>query len=64
MLKKEGVCLAHMLSLGLGIVMLIGEVAFYTNVIRYTFTYGTQQIDAMFHTTPFIVATMISVTVI
>ena len=64
MIRREGAHLAHMLSLGLGIIVLIGEAAFYRNVIAYMLTYDHNELGQLFHSVPFIVGSFISVSVI
>ncbi len=64
MIKREGICAAHMLSLGLGIVVLIGEVLTAYNVIFYSFVYGLERAQAYFSSDAFLVQSLIITTVI
>ena len=64
MLKREGRCAAHLLSLGLGVVILIGEVLTIYNFVGYSFVYGLKAAHDYVHSETFIVTTIIAMTVI
>ena len=64
MIKNEGRSTAHMLSLGLGIVVLIGEVLTAYNVVFYSFVYGLERAQRYFSSDAFLVQSLIIVTVI
>lgn len=49
MIKKEGKSMAHLLSLLLGIVVLLGELAFSANLIADMYTYGYEDFIALHH---------------
>ena len=64
MIKNEGRCAAHLLSLGLGIAVLIGELLTAINVIYYSATFGIEAAEAYTHSVPFLVSSIIIVTVV
>ena len=64
MIRNEGKCAAHLLSLALGIAVLIGEILTAYNVVIYSMTYGLEAQAAYFRSTPFLVTSLIAVTVI
>lgn len=64
MLKKEGRCAAHLLSLFLGLAVLIGELATFYAVFGYSFTYDPAEAEALYHTGRFIAGAVVSETVI
>lgn len=64
MMRKEGRQFAHVLSLALGIIVLIGELATFALVLAYSFSSTGEGLDQMFHSVPFIIGTLISISVI
>lgn len=64
MIKREGRSVAHMLSLGLGIVVLIGETLAIYNAAFYTFTVGFERVQAYLSSDSFLVQALIITTVI
>ena len=64
MIRNEGRCAAHLLSLGLGIAVLVGEVLLAYNVIVYSMIYGLEAQAVYIHSTGFLVTSLIVVTVI
>ena len=64
MIRKEGRQLAHLLSLVLGIVILIGEVAFAWMIISYSLPYTTDTLANTYHSGLFIASLYISMSVI
>ena len=64
MIKKEGRCAAHLLSLALGIAVLIGEALTAYNVVLYSLVYGFERAQRYFTSDAFLVQSLIIVTVI
>ena len=64
MIKNEGRSTAHMLSLGLGIVVLIGELMTAYNIVFYSFVYGVERAQRYFSSDAFLVQALIIVTVV
>ena len=64
MIRKEGRCAAHLLSLVLGIVVLIGELLTEFNVVFYSYVFGLEAAQKYFSSDAFIVQSLIIVTVI
>ena len=64
MIKREGKCAAHLLSLALGIAVLIGEALTAYNVIFYSLSYGREAAEAYSHSDFFLLTSIIIVTVI
>ena len=64
MIRKEGRCAAHMLSLGLGVAVLIGELLAAFNVIYYSYRFGLEAAEAYSHSVPFLISSIIIVTVV
>lgn len=64
MIKREGKCAAHLLSLVLGIVVLIGELLTFFNVIYYSMVYGLEAAEAYSHSDAFLVSSLIITTVV
>ena len=64
MIKKEGRSPAHLLSLGLGIAVLIGELLTAFNVIYYSGAYGITAAENYSHTPPFLISAIIIITVV
>ena len=64
MMKNEGRSTAHMLSLGLGIVVLIGELMTAYNIVFYSFVYGVERAQRYFSSDAFLVQALIIVTVV
>lgn len=64
MIKKEGKCAAHLLSLALGIAVLVGEMLTAYNFIIYSMTFGLEAMDAYRHSDMFLITSIIIVTVI
>lgn len=64
MIRKEGWSPAHLLSLGLGVAVLIGEVLTAYNVILYSMRYGLEAQDAYVHSPAFLITSIIIVSVI
>ena len=64
MIKKEGRSAAHLLSLGLGIAVLVGEALTAYNVIFYSYVFGLEQAQKYFSSDAFLVQSLIIVTVI
>ena len=64
MIKNEGRSTAHMLSLGLGIVVLIGELMTAYNIVFYSFVYGVERAQRYLSSDAFLVQALIIVTVV
>ena len=64
MIRKEGRQLAHMLSLGLGIIVFIGETLFYINIFSGMLAYKPGESGALYHSIRYIAGAYISVSVI
>ena len=64
MIRNEGKCAAHLLSLALGTAVLAGEILTAYNVIIYSYMFGLEAQAVYFHSTPFLVTSLIAVTVI
>ncbi len=64
MIKNEGLCAAHLLSLALGIAVLVGEILVAYNVIIYSWAFGLEAQALYFHSPVFLVTSLIAVTVI
>ena len=64
MIKKEGRCAAHLLSLALGIAVLVGEILVGYNIVVYSMVFGLEAQAVYLHSPVFLVTTLISVTVI
>ena len=64
MLKNEGRSAAHMLSLALGIAVLIGELLTAYNFVAYSFVYGLEATQTYTRSDPFLIQSLIIVTVI
>ncbi len=64
MIKNEGRSAAHMLSLALGIVVLIGELLTAYNVVFYSYVYGLERAQRYFSSDGFLVQSLIIVTVV
>ena len=64
MIRKEGRHIAHLLSLGLGIVILIGEIATIFAVLAFYIPYGPEASYALSRAPSFIAGVLISVSVI
>ena len=64
MIKNEGRCAAHLLSLALGIAVLVGEVLLAYNVVIYSMAYGLEAQDVYRHSPVYLVTSLIVVTVI
>ena len=64
MLRKEGLHLAHLLSLVLGIVVFIGEAIAATLVFAQAFSYGPERTAALYHSGWFLAGTLLCVSVI
>ena len=64
MIRKEGKCAAHLLSLALGIAVLVGEILTAYNVVYYSMRYGLEAAMAYTHSDAFLVTSAIIVTVI
>ena len=64
MIRKEGRQPAHMLSLGLGLIVLVGEALFYANVISYILDGSVVKSGALYHSIRFVAGAYISVSVI
>ena len=64
MIRKEGKCAAHLLSLALGIAVLIGEILTAYNVIIYSMTYSIEAMGAYRRSYMFLITSVIIVTVI
>jgi len=64
MLRKEGLHVAHLLSLVLGIVVFLGEVLAGALVFAQTFSYGPERTAALYHSGWFLAGTLLCVTVI
>ena len=64
MIKKEGRCAAHLLSLGLGVAVLVGEVLLAFNVIYYSSRYGLEATEAYTHSITFLMTSIIIITVV
>lgn len=64
MIKREGRQIPHLLSLALGLVILVGEVATIVNIGRTEFVYDPAEYRAMIHSLPFILITLFSASII
>ena len=64
MIKREGRCAAHLLSLALGIAVLVGEALTAYNVVCYSLMYGLEAADRYYHSDFFILTSIIIVTVV
>ena len=64
MIRNEGRCAAHLLSLALGIAILVGEILTAYNVVLYAKVFGLEAQDVYLHSPVFLVTTLIAVTVI
>ena len=64
MIKNEGRSAAHLLSLALGIVVLVGEVLLAYNIVIYSMVFGLEAQAVYLHSPVFLVTTLIVVTVI
>jgi uncharacterized SAM-binding protein YcdF (DUF218 family) len=64
MIRNEGRCAAHLLSLALGIAILVGEILTAYNVVIYSMEYGLEAHGVYYHSTAYLVTTLIAVTVI
>lgn len=64
MIKREGRSTAHLLSLALGIVVLIGEVLAIYNAVGYSFVFGLEAAHMFTHTNQFLVTSAIVLTVV
>ena len=64
MIKKEGKCAAHLLSLALGIAVLVGEVLTAYNVVIYSMIYGLEAMDVYRRSDIFLITSIIIVTVV
>lgn len=64
MLKKEGRQASHMLSLGLGVIILIGEVATVASALAYSLTVDMRSVEALRRAPLFIAGCLVSMTVI
>lgn len=64
MIRKEGRSAAHLLSLGLGVAVLTGELLTAFNIIYYSWKFGVEAAEAYSHSVPFLVSSIIIVTVV
>ncbi|MBQ6439682.1 MAG: YdcF family protein [Mogibacterium sp.] len=64
MIKNEGRCAAHLLSLALGVAILVGEILTAYNVILYAKVFGLEAQDVYLHSPVFLATSLIAVTVI
>ena len=64
MIRREGRQLSHMLSLGLGLVILIGETLFYANMISIILTYDREALGALYKSLRFVAGAYVSSSVI
>lgn len=64
MIKKEGKCAAHLLSLALGIAVLAGEVLTTYNVVIYSMIYGLEAMDVYRRSDIFLITSIIIMTVV
>lgn len=64
MLKNEGKSFAHMLSLLLGIVILVGELAFIFNIFSSVFVYGFEAVKQLQHSFFYMFSLFVGVSVL